>query len=328
MIWDKQLSEMEYIFIGIFLAIYVLYIARTLWIANKLGTTARSILLKFFLRSVYFGLIIMALLGPSFGKTEIEAQATGKDIYLAIDLSKSMDAVDIEPSRLEKVKFELLKNLIDLKSNRVGLIIFSSDAYIHSPLTFDQDALKLFIQRLNTGIIAEGGTNLNAVFELTNQKFLSNKTSNNRAKVIILITDGEDFGEIDSKMLKAVVQNKINVLILGVGTQQGGKIKLVNKTDVSGKFSFKKDKSGKEIETHLNPDFLKKLASNTNGVYFELNNQKNELSNLIKASNNFENQQIDSRKISVEDNKYFYFLILALLLIVVDVLVTVRTIKL
>ena len=272
MIWDKQLSEMEYIFIGIFLAIYVLYIARTLWIANKLGTTARSILLKFFLRSVYFGLIIMALLGPSFGKTEIEAQATGKDIYLAIDLSKSMDAVDIEPSRLEKVKFELLKNLIDLKSNRVGLIIFSSDAYIHSPLTFDQDALKLFIQRLNTGIIAEGGTNLNAVFELTNQKFLSNKTSNNRAKVIILITDGEDFGEIDSKMLKAVVQNKINVLILGVGTQQGGKIKLVNKTDISGKFSFKKDKNGKEIETHLNPDFLKKLAISTNGFYFELNN--------------------------------------------------------
>lgn len=319
MIWSKTLSTVEYMFIYMFAGIYLIYLARTFWIAYKLQTTARSIIVKFILRSIYFGLLILGLLGPSFGVTEREAQATGKDIYFAIDLSKSMDANDIEPSRLEKFKFELINNLHILKSNRIGIIIFSSDAFVHSPLTFDQEAIKLFIQRLNSNLITESGTNLNSAFEIINRKFINNSTSAKKAKVIALITDGEDFGDLEAQNIQEFKRNQINLMVLGVGTRSGGKIKVND--------GFKKDENGNEIITKLDAVFLKKLVTNLNGQYFELGQQRNQVVEILKAINNIENRQIDTRMFTVQNNKYYYFLILALVLLVVDILVTVRTIK-
>jgi Ca-activated chloride channel family protein len=303
-----------------FAGIYIIYLVRTFWIAYKLQTTARSVIVKFILRSIYFGLLILGLLGPSFGVTEREAQATGKDIYFAIDVSKSMDANDIEPSRLEKFKFELINNLHILKSNRIGLIIFSSDAFVHSPLTFDQEAIKLFIQRLNSNLIAESGTNLNSAFEIINQKFIKNATSAKKAKVIALITDGEDFGDLNPKNIQEFKRNQINLMVLGVGTREGGKIKTND--------GFKKDDNGNEIITRLDAVFLKKLVTSLGGQYFELSQQRNQVIDILKAINNIENRLIDTRMFTVQNNKYYYFLILALVLLVVDILVTVRTIKL
>ncbi|MCU0324661.1 MAG: VWA domain-containing protein [Spirosomaceae bacterium] len=320
MIWSKTLSTVEYMFIYMFAGIYIIYLVRTFWIAYKLQTTARSVIVKFILRSIYFGLLILGLLGPSFGVTEREAQATGKDIYFAIDVSKSMDANDIEPSRLEKFKFELINNLHILKSNRIGLIIFSSDAFVHSPLTFDQEAIKLFIQRLNSNLIAESGTNLNSAFEIINQKFIKNATSAKKAKVIALITDGEDFGDLNPKNIQEFKRNQINLMVLGVGTREGGKIKTND--------GFKKDDNGNEIITRLDAVFLKKLVTSLGGQYFELSQQRNQVIDILKAINNIENRLIDTRMFTVQNNKYYYFLILALVLLVVDILVTVRTIKL
>ncbi|MFN3849512.1 MAG: vWA domain-containing protein [Spirosomataceae bacterium] len=319
MIWSKTLSTVEYMFIYMFAGIYLIYLARTFWIAYKLQTTARSVIVKFILRSIYFGLLILGLLGPSFGVTEREAQATGKDIYFAIDLSKSMDANDIEPSRLEKFKFELINNLHILKSNRIGIIIFSSDAFVHSPLTFDQEAIKLFIQRLNSNLIAESGTNLNSAFEIINQKFIKNATSAKKAKVIALITDGEDFGDLNPQNIQEFKRNQINLMVLGVGTREGGKIKTND--------GFKKDENGNEIITRLDAVFLKKLVTSLGGQYFELSQQRNQVVEILKAINNIENRLIDTRMFTVQNNKYYYFLILALVLLVVDILVTVRTIK-
>jgi Ca-activated chloride channel homolog len=320
MTWSKNLSTVEYWFIGVFFFLYLLYMGRTFWIAYRLGTTARAVVVKFIIRSIYFALLILGLLGPSFGVTEREAQATGKDIYFAIDLSKSMDAVDIEPSRLEKFKFELVNNLQILKSNRIGLIVFSSDAFVHAPLTFDYESVKFFTQKLNTSLIAESGTNLNSAFELINQKFINNQTSARKAKVVVLVTDGEDFGSLEAIHIDNLKKNQINFIALGVGTSIGGKIKLAN--------GFKQNENKEDVITRLDRPFLMKLTANLKGKYFELSNDKNQVIDMLKSVNNIENRLIDSRMFTVENNKYYYFLILALVLLTIDILTTVRTIKL
>lgn len=320
--WIKPLTIVEYVFIGIFLLVYIVYFIRTYIIAKRLGTTARSVVIKFFIRTAYLGLCIIGLLGPSFGVSEIEAQASGKDVYFAFDVSRSMDAIDIEPTRLEKVKFELIKNLNVLKSDRVGIVVFSSNAYVHIPLTYDRDALKLFIQKLSSNLFTESGTDLNSALKLIQAKYNSNSTKapSRKAKVIILVSDGEDFGQLEPDVIQSLRNNRINFLVLGVGTPQGGKIR-----EGSG---FKKDKDGVEIVSKLDVDYLKQMARILNGKYFQLSNQVNDVSVVLKEVAQLENNWVDTRKMTVANNKYFYFVFLGLILMIIDVLITIRTIKL
>jgi Ca-activated chloride channel family protein len=318
--WIKPLTIVEFVFIGIFLLVYTTYFIRLFLVARRLGTTARSVIIKFIIRVIYLGLCILGLLGPSFGVNEIESQASGKDIFFVFDLSRSMDAIDIEPSRLEKTKFELIKNIDQLKSDRIGLIVFSSEAYTHTPLTFDRDAIRLYIQKLNTGLFINNGTDLNTAFNLILKKFQASSNLNNRkTKVIILISDGEDFGKIEPNIIYQLKQNKINLLTLGVGTPQGGQIR-------EG-IDYKKDKNGREVVSKLNATYLISLTKILNGKYFQLTNQVNGVSDLLKEVDRVESNWIDTRKMTVTNNKYHYFVILALILMIIDILFTFRTIK-
>ena len=318
--WIKPLTIVEFVFIGIFLLVYAAYFVRLYLVARRLGTTARSIIIKFVIRILYLGLCIVGLLGPSFGVNEIEAQATGKDVFFVFDLSRSMDAIDIEPTRLEKAKFELVKNLDLLKSDRISLIVFSSNAYTHTPLTFDRDAIKLFTQKLNTNLFVQNGTDLNSAFVLLLKKIKTDTSPNSRkTKVVILVSDGEDFGQIDPTVLFELKKLKINLLTLGVGTPQGGQIKNVD--------GFKKNADGEEIITKLDATYLTKLTKSLNGKYFQMTNQVNDVSSLLKEIDKIESNWIDTRKMTVTNNKYHYFVILALILMVIDMLFTVRTIR-
>lgn len=318
--WIKPLTIVEYVFIGVFLLVYIVYFIRSYIIATRLGTSARSVAIKFFIRTAYLSLCILGLLGPSFGVSEIETQAAGKDIYFAFDVSRSMDAVDIEPTRLEKVKFELAKNLGALKSDRVGIVVFSSYAYVQVPLTFDKDALRMYIQKLNSNLFTESGTDLNSALKLIQTKYNSGSAPARKAKVIILISDGEDFGELEPTVIQDLKRNRTSVLVLGVGTPQGGKIK-------TG-YDFKKDSKGNVVVSKLDADYLKQLARVLGGKYYQLSNQVNDVPAILKEVSQLNNNWVDTRKMTVANNKYFYFVFLALVLMIIDILITIRTIKL
>jgi Ca-activated chloride channel family protein len=317
--WIKPLTNVEFLFLGIFLISYLIFFYRIFFIANKIGTTARSVIIKFLLRLLYLSLMIVCLLGPNFGLNEVETQALSKDIYVAVDVSKSMDAIDVEPTRLEKIKFELNEKLNQFKSNRIGLIFFSTEAFSHSPLTYDKEAIRMYINKLNTNLVNESGTNLNSVFRLIIEK-AKNQPLKNRIIILLLITDGEDFGEIDSQLLSELKKYAINLCVLGVGTTAGGKILTNN--------GYKKDKSGKEIISKLNVEYLRNLALAQKGSFFVFNNQSQSLNDLFKTIDSIEGNVMDARKMMVANNKYYYFLIFALILMIIDILTTIRTIKL
>lgn len=318
--WLKELSIVEYCFIIAFIALYLFYMVRSFLIARKFNTSNRAIIIKLVIRTVYMSALIGALLGPSFGMTENDARSNGKDIFLAIDISKSMDAIDIDPSRLEKIKFELINGIQQLKNNRIGIVIFSKDAYVYTPLTYDLDALVLFIQKLNTNLISEGGTDLNAPIQLINSKFSQNESSKFRTKVAVLITDGENFEELNQSNISFLRNNYISLLVLGVGTIEGGKIKVPD--------GYKKDKDGIDVVSHLDNQLLKRITSNAFGTYFEVNAKQNNFTALLTAINKVENKLLDSRKIMVANNKYYYLLLIALIFISIDIVITVRVIKL
>lgn len=314
-----------YILIALFVIFYVAYVVRLKILSGRLKTdtgTGNSIF-KLILRLSYFGLMLFALLGPSFGAMKQEVKVISKDIFVAVDLSASMNAGDIVPTRLSKVKFEL-KNLISkLGSNRIGLVIFSSQAFVQCPLTYDQGALSLFIETLHTGLVPSSGTDFSKALEMIEGKFEQDREDNpeiNSSQIALVISDGEDFSENLGNVLEAYEEKNIPVYTLGVGTSEG--IQLREQTG-----RVKTDRSGAPVVSRLTADNLKKIARRTGGGYFEITKQLNEAPQLVQAIEEVRGQLRESRQVDVNANKYYYFLIAALLLAVVDGVTTVSVLK-
>jgi Ca-activated chloride channel family protein len=319
MVWSGSLGSLEFIFIALFGLFYAAYVIRTIRAARALGTKYAGVFYKILLRSFYFILFLVALLGPSFGESTKEVQSIGKDIFIAVDMSESMNAFDIQPTRLEKLKFEL-KNICDeFSSDRIGLIMFSNEAFMQCPLTYDKSALNIFIETLNTGLVPNTGTDFGPPLKMALDKFSNDETSITRqkSKIIILISDGEDFGENTEEVAKEIEESGIKLFTLGIGTNKGSKIMTQR--------GFKKDRDRKDVITKLNPKSLKNLANVSGGQYFEINASQNDVARLINTIDDIEGELRDSKKMDVSANKYYYFLALALLLIMLDLLLRVKT---
>jgi len=317
----KEFGFIEILLILTFIIFYLIYIVRLLSINSKISVSFKGVITKIIFRSTYFFLMIIALLGPSFGSSKKEIKVIGKDIMIAIDLSESMNANDIQPSRLEKIKFELKKIIDEFNSDRIGIIMFSNEAYIQCPLTYDKNALNLFIETLNTELVPNSGTDFGPPLNLSLDKLLTDKIQeNDKSKIIILISDGEDFGENTYEIVDKIKESSIKLFTVGIGTAQGTRITLRNGL-------FKKDKNGKEVITKLNSKSLKKIANETKGKYFEISNQINQINGMIYEIKEIKGDLIDSKFMDVTKNKYFYFLFVALMLMSMDFLFNFKIIK-
>ncbi len=319
--WFKSIGTYEWVVLGVFLIAYGIYISRLLVLSKRMETTFRPLFFKILLRSLALVLLLIALLGPSFGETSKEVKSEGKDIYIAVDLSQSMNAFDIQPTRLEKIKFEL-KNIVEaFSSDRIGLIIFSSEAFVQCPLTYDQSALSLFISTLNTSLVPNAGTDFGAPLSMAYDKLDATETpiTQQKAKIVLMISDGEDFGDETEDAAKDIVNSGIQLFALGVGTETGSKIRQSN--------GFKRDRQGQEVVTKLNSKSLRKLAVDTGGKYFEINQEQNDVERLIRAINEVEGEIRDARTIDASANKFYFFLIGALVLLAIDAMIRRKTLR-
>ena len=318
----KSFGIVESLILISFIITYLIYAIRLYRINKNIKVTKSRVLYKLILRSIYFSLLIISLLGPSFGENQEKVDIVGKDIMILVDLSESMNADDIKPSRLEKVKFEMKKIIDNFSSDRIGIIIFSGEAFMQCPLTYDRNALNLFTETLNTDLVPRTGTDFGPALELSLSKLndenaLSLEIS---SKVIILISDGEDFGDNTNESLDNIIESNIKLFTVGVGSETGSKILLRN-----GK--YKKDKDGGVVITKLKPTSLKETARETGGKYFEISNINNETDELITEINSIKGDIIESKTIDVTVNKYFYFLFTALLLMIIDFSIKLKIIR-
>ena len=309
----RTFSNIEIILISLFVISYMIYIFRLYRINKHIKVDTQNVFIKFIVRSIYFSLMIISLLGPTFGVDKEEIKVVGKDIIISVDLSESMNAFDIQPSRLEKVKFEMKKIVNEFSSDRIGIIMFSSEAYTQCPLTYDRNALNLFIETLNTGLVPNSGTDFGPALELSLSKLKDDNSEgpDSNSKIIILISDGEDFGDNTESALNEIKDASVKLFTIGVGTLKGSK--LIERSGV-----FKKDREGIEIITKLNSESLIKTANYTNGKYYEISNEINSVDDMISEIKNIKGEVKDVRTIDLSNNKYFYFLISALILMTLD----------
>ena len=318
----KPFGSFEIIIILCFIAVYSIYFVRLVKINKKIKVNKSKAFYKFILRSTYLSLMIIALLGPSFGENKEEIDLVGKDIMILVDLSESMNANDVKPSRLEKVKFEMKKVIDKFSSDRIGIIMFSGEAFVQCPMTYDKNALNLFTETLNTGLVPNTGTDFGPPLELSLSKLNNENAESNElsSKIILLISDGEDFGDNTKESLEKIVDSNIKLFTVGIGSEKGSKILLTNG-------DYKRDKEGKEVITKLDPISLKESAKETGGKYFEITNSNNQIDELIYEINNIKGEVIESKIIDVTENKYFYFLLTALILMTIDFTINLKIIR-
>jgi Ca-activated chloride channel family protein len=223
MAWYRGFGVTEIIFLSLFAVFYAIYLFRIIRIARLLKTSYATVFVKVALRTLLFSLLIIALLGPSFGESKREVKSVGKDIMICVDLSKSMDAFDIPPTRLEKVKHEMKKIVDAFSSDRVGIIIFSSESFVQCPLTYDQNALSLFIETMNTNLVPASGTDFAPPLRMAIKKMeQDNSRAQAKSKIIILISDGEDFGDQTNEVASEIESDGIKLFTLGVGESAMG----------------------------------------------------------------------------------------------------------
>ena len=318
----KPFGSFEIIIILCFIALYSIYFVRLVKINKKIKVNKSKAFYKFILRSTYLSLMIIALLGPSFGENKEEIDLVGKDIMILVDLSESMNANDVKPSRLEKVKFEMKKVIDEFSSDRIGIIMFSGEAFVQCPMTYDKNALNLFTETLNTGLVPNTGTDFGPPLELSLSKLNNENAESNElsSKIILLISDGEDFGDNTKESLEKIADSNIKLFTVGIGSEKGSKILLTNG-------DYKRDIEGKEVITKLDPISLKETAKETGGKYFEITNTNNQIDELIYEINNIKGEVIESKIIDVTENKYFYFLLTALILMTIDFTINLKIIR-
>ena len=321
MIWAYPEKSLITALVVVFSVLYLIYLFRFWRINRRLKVKKHRLFIKVGLRSLYFGLFLIALSGPSIGSAMKEIKQEGKDIFIAIDLSQSMNAQDIGPSRIQRMKFEL-KNLIrSFSSDRIGLIIFSSEAFIQCPLTYDQNVLQLHLDGLNTNLVPNHGTDIAAPLSMALKKFQNDESQEPKSKSVILISDGEDFGENLSDVLVQLNDAGVKVFTLGIGTHGGSTIPRGNSIIMD-------PNTGTPVISKLETSTLKRIASRTNGTYFELSDETQELPQLISAIEQLEGAVTGTRMIEASANKYFYFLLAALALAMLDMVLPLKTISL
>lgn len=236
--------------------------------------------LKFWLMLAAVALIAIMLARPQMGTKISQDKRQGIEVMIALDISNSMKAEDVAPSRLDKSKM-MIENLVDnFTDDKVGLVVFAGDAFIQLPITSDYVSAKMFLQNIDPSLIASQGTNLAEAVGLSSRSFTK---QDNVGRAIIVITDGEDHEGGAVEAAKQAKKNGMRVFVLGVGSTKGTPIP-------DGNGGYMKDNTGQVVMSALNEEMCKQVAEAGGGAYIYVDNNNlaqrqldNEISKLQKG---------------------------------------------
>ncbi|MFH1061966.1 MAG: VWA domain-containing protein [Candidatus Omnitrophota bacterium] len=209
-------------------------------------------------------LMILALLRPQWGFVWQEVKHRGVDIFVAVDVSKSMLTKDVLPSRLGRVKLAIEDLASQLQGDRIGLIAFSGSAFVQCPLTIDYNGFLLTANDLNAGIIPRQGTNIATAINQAIDSFSAGSEGTSRA--LIIITDGESHEGDPIAAAARAAEDKITIHTIGVGTTEG---ELISITDENNNTSFLKDDQGRVVKSRINEALLQEIALKSGGTYIK-----------------------------------------------------------
>jgi len=261
-----------------------------------------------------FALIVASLLflifsasNPQWGTKKEKIKTQSADIYIALDISQSMMAKDISPSRLERAKRWTEKLVENLKGDRIGLIYFAGDAYLQSPLTSDYATVEVFVRSANTDLAGTQGTAIDEAIDLA-VKAYEDDVQHQRAMVII--SDGEDHSEAAVAAAASARDMGLSIYTVGAGTEQGSYVPYINR----GVEQFKKDATGAPVMSRLNVNYLQEVAKAGAGEFYLINQGQDAIDDIKSKLARLQRREVEQRSFS-EYNSYFqYFLLVGLLL--------------
>lgn len=249
--------------------------------------------------------LFIAVLQPQWGRKQISVQQEGRDILIALDISRSMQAKDVKPSRLSFVKLKIRKLLEKLAFERVGLILFSGGAFVQCPLTADYKTFLMFLEHVTTESISSGTTAIGTAVTKASDVFKRSK--NRKNKLVLLITDGEDFVSNTKKIADQVSREGITVLSWGVGTPEGAPVPLY---DAHGQSQgHAKNKDGSLATSKLNEELLREVSEKLGGSYERVTQDDGDIGRIAATLDEYERELFDERNMSAYHDQYPWLLL-------------------
>ena len=280
----------------------------TQWIDFRI----QKICLLFLLLAYLF--LSFALSQPQIGTTKQTIKLRGSDLVVVIDLSTSMLAEDIKPNRLLKAKNGISQLVGKLNGDRVGLIAFAGSSFVQCPLTTDYEALRTFLLALDVGTISQGGTEFRDAMETAMGVFDQDEE---KYKVLIFFSDGEDHGREAIETAKVARDQGVRIFCIGLGSaENGAPIPIVSKNKkLEG---YKRGQSGNLIVTKLNDRLLRDLVLTTGGNYYQATPSGREIDELYADLSSLEKREFRQKKIVRYEERFQFFLGLALIFLVLE----------
>ena len=273
---------------------------------------------KFILYCLSYLLLVIALANPQMGTKLEEIKREGVDIVIALDVSNSMKAEDFKPNRLEHAKRAIEKLVENLRSDRLGIVVFAGEAFIQLPITSDYSAAKLYTNTIGTEIVPTQGTALGDAIQ-TSMDALSHDDGKNRA--IIIISDGENHEDEPIDKAREAFNMGITVHTIGMGSVQGAPIPLYRNGRQVG---YKQDKEGNTVVSRLNEEMLQGIAEAGNGVYVRATSGNPGLDIIYEEINNMEKKEYEAKQYTDFEDRFQPFLGLALLLLIFEFLISTK----
>ena len=264
---------------------------------------------KFYFQLTAVFLLAIVLAQPQFGEKVEKEKRKGIEVMVALDVSNSMLAQDVLPSRLENAKQVLSKLVDDMNDDKVGLVVFAGDAYTQLPITVDYVSAKMFLSSISPQLVPRQGTAIGSALDLAIKSF---GTKSNVGRSIILITDGENHEDDAVGAAKLAAENNIIVNVVGMGKSDGAPI------PVPGTMSFWKDKDGNVVVSKLNEQMCKEIAIAGKGVYVHADNSNSAYRVINKELDKLAKSEIKSSVFSEYNEQFQSFALFALLILIID----------
>ena len=265
---------------------------------------------KFWMLQAALALLIVMLARPQFGTKISNEQRTGIETIIAMDISNSMLAEDITPSRLDRSKM-MVENLVDHFTNdKIGLLVFAGDAFVQLPITSDYVSAKMFLSSIDPSMMATQGTDIARAIDMATHSFTQEEGI---GKAIIVITDGEDHEGGALESAKAAKDAGMRVYVLGVGSTQGAPI------PIPGTGDYMKDNTGNTVMSALNEDMCRQVAQAGGGAYIHVENNSAAQDQLDNELNKLAKKETTSTVYSEFDEQFQAVAILALLLLILEI---------
>ncbi len=324
-----RFAHKEYLFLLLLLIpVLLLFIVFQLWRKKsiaKFGTASLVYqlipdfsngkhILKFVLLSLAYAFLVFGLANPQIGTKQEKVKRQGIDVVIALDVSKSMLAEDVQPNRLARAK-NFISNFVDqLRNDRLAIVVFAGRAYLQMPLSVDYSAAKLYLKTIGTESVPTQGTSISEAVDLANESFAK---GDNKSKALIIISDGEDHEAGVDDALEAAAKTGVKVFTLAVGTDKGSPIPQPNG-------DYKRDAEGNIVLSKVNIEAMRTYASKGNGKSFILGSGKEEIDAIFKELGRITTKDFEDVVFTDYDDKFQYCLAIASLLLILEFMLSER----